>query len=201
MAIIKCYFIRVTWLSWAVRAVRLLNSCLLYFLCVVFPFVSFLLNSFVCFSYYSLAWRLATVRPSGLFLCLFHIHSFRLISTLTVYLSYFIVAISMRKCLGKHSWMSSTFPISILSGRLTFIFIYCLFRCCRNLLRCFYKKVLLRIVKFLLVSLVRTYSRTQFNFSFPNKAMRCSDWFRHGWFDSSKWGGGFFAPPTARSMD
>ena len=31
-------------------------------------------------------------------------------------LSYFILAVPMRKCLGKHSCTSSTFPIAILNG-------------------------------------------------------------------------------------
>ena len=33
-----------------------------------------------------------------------------------VSLSYFILAVPMRECLGKHSRMSSTFPIAILNG-------------------------------------------------------------------------------------
>ena len=38
----------------------------------------------------------------------------------SVSLSYLILAVPMRKCLGKHSRMSSPFPIAILNG--TFIF-------------------------------------------------------------------------------
>ena len=34
----------------------------------------------------------------------------------TVSLSYFIRAVPMRECLGKHSCMSSPFPIAILNG-------------------------------------------------------------------------------------
>ena len=34
----------------------------------------------------------------------------------SVSLSYFILAVFMRECLGKHSWMSSQFPIAILNG-------------------------------------------------------------------------------------
>ena len=34
----------------------------------------------------------------------------------SVSLSYFILAVLMRKCLGKHSFMSFTFPIAILNG-------------------------------------------------------------------------------------
>ena len=39
---------------------------------------------------------------------------------LSVYLSYFILTVPVRKCLGKHSCMSSLFPIAILNG--TFFF-------------------------------------------------------------------------------
>ena len=39
---------------------------------------------------------------------------------LSVSLSYFILAVPMRRCLGKHSSMSSPFPIAILNG--TFFF-------------------------------------------------------------------------------
>ena len=57
-------------------------------------------------------------RPSGL---LFFVPAL-LLSTLTplflsssVSLSYFILAVPMRECLGKHSCMSSPFPIAILN--------------------------------------------------------------------------------------
>ena len=36
--------------------------------------------------------------------------------SLSVFSSYFILAIPMRQCLGKHSCMSSPFPIAILKG-------------------------------------------------------------------------------------
>ena len=38
------------------------------------------------------------------------------LSSSSVSLSYFILAIPMRECLGKHSCMSSQFPIAILKG-------------------------------------------------------------------------------------
>ena len=38
----------------------------------------------------------------------------------TVSLSYFVLVVPMRECLGKHSWMSSPCPIAILNG--TFLF-------------------------------------------------------------------------------
>ena len=47
----------------------------------------------------------------------FHIHSSYI---LPLCLSYFILAVPMRKCSGKHSCMSSTFPIAILNGPLFF---------------------------------------------------------------------------------
>ena len=42
------------------------------------------------------------------------------LSSSSVSLSYFILAVPMRECLGKHSCMSSQFPIAILNG--TFFF-------------------------------------------------------------------------------
>ena len=42
-------------------------------------------------------------------------------------LSYFILAIPMRKCLGKHWCMSSSFPIAILNG--TCFFRQCNYKC------------------------------------------------------------------------
>ena len=38
------------------------------------------------------------------------------LSSSSVSLSYFILAVPMRECLGKHSCMSSTFPLAILNG-------------------------------------------------------------------------------------
>ena len=56
---------------------------------------------------------------SGLFFRLrctsLHIHSLFLLS-FSVSLSYFNLAVPMRKCLGKHSCMSSPFSIAILNG-------------------------------------------------------------------------------------
>ena len=37
-----------------------------------------------------------------------------------VSLSYFVLAVPMRECLGKHSCMSSPFPIAILNGNCFF---------------------------------------------------------------------------------
>ena len=39
----------------------------------------------------------------------------------SVSLSYFILAVPMRECLGKHSCMSSPFPIAILKGTSSFL--------------------------------------------------------------------------------
>ena len=43
-----------------------------------------------------------------------------LLASSSVSLPYFILAVPMRKCLGKHPCMSSPFPIAILNG--TFFF-------------------------------------------------------------------------------
>ena len=45
----------------------------------------------------------------------------------SVWLSYFILAVPMRKCLGKHSCMSSSFPIAILND--TSFFWQCNYKC------------------------------------------------------------------------
>ena len=49
----------------------------------------------------------------------FHTHA-SLLTPSSVSLSYFILSVPMRKCLGKHLCMSSPFPIAILNG--TFFF-------------------------------------------------------------------------------
>ena len=61
-------------------------------------------------------------RPSGLLysLPLYFLPYSRLPSS-PVSLSYFILAFSMRECLGKHSCMSSQFPIAILNGTSSFL--------------------------------------------------------------------------------
>ena len=50
----------------------------------------------------------------------FHILKPLFLPPSSVSFSYFILAVPMRKCLGKHSCMSSPFPIAILNG--TFFF-------------------------------------------------------------------------------
>ena len=64
---------------------------------------------------------LGSVRPrtSFLFRALFAFFPFSRLSSLaasTVYLSYFIPAVPMRECLGKHSCVSSTLLIAVLNG-------------------------------------------------------------------------------------
>ena len=58
-------------------------------------------------------------RPSGLLLFVPDVRFFILTTlfcvSLSVSLSYFILAVPMRKCFGKHSCMSSSFPIVILN--------------------------------------------------------------------------------------
>ena len=53
-------------------------------------------------------------------LCFFPILTPLFLPPSSVSLSYLILAVSMRKCLGKHACMSSPFPIAILNG--TFFF-------------------------------------------------------------------------------
>ena len=59
-------------------------------------------------------------RPSGLLLfvptLLFSILTPLFCVSSSVSLSYFILAVSMRECFGKHSCMSSQFPLAILNG-------------------------------------------------------------------------------------
>ena len=64
-------------------------------------------------------------RQSGLLffsclLCFFSILTPLFLPPLSVSLSHFILAVPMRKCLGKHLLMSSPFPVAILNG--TFFF-------------------------------------------------------------------------------
>ena len=63
---------------------------------------------------------LGIVRPSGLlsFVPTLVLSTFTppFLPSSSVSLSYFILAVPMRKCLGKHSCMISTFPIAILNS-------------------------------------------------------------------------------------
>ena len=89
--------------------------CQLNFI-VLFPF----LIKYYHILFIIIVFWLGCDRPSGL---LFFVPAL-LLSTLTpfflpsssVSLSYFILAVPMRECLGKHSCMSSPFPIAILNG-------------------------------------------------------------------------------------
>ena len=64
-------------------------------------------------------------RPSGLLLfvpaVLFSILTPLFCPSSSVSLSYFILAVPIRKCLGKHSCMSSPFPIAMLNGTSSFL--------------------------------------------------------------------------------
>ena len=64
-------------------------------------------------------------RPSGLLLfvpaVLFSILTPLFCVSSPVSLSYFILAVPKRECLGKHSFMSSPFPIAILNGASSFL--------------------------------------------------------------------------------
>ena len=71
-----------------------------------------------------IVFRLGCDRPSGLLLfvpaVLFSILTPLFCVSSSVSLSYFVLAVPIRKCLGKHSCISSPFPIAILNG--TFLF-------------------------------------------------------------------------------
>ena len=72
----------------------------------------------------SIVFRLGCDRPSGLLLfvpgLLFSILTLHL-SSVCLHLSYFILAVPMRECLGKHSCMSSPFSIALLNGTSSFL--------------------------------------------------------------------------------
>ena len=72
-----------------------------------------------------IVFRLGCDRPSGFFLfvlaVLFSILTPLFCVSPSVSLSYFILAVPVRECLGKHSCMSSPFPIAILNGTSSFL--------------------------------------------------------------------------------
>ena len=76
------------------------------------------------FLFIIIVFRLGCDRPSGLLLfvpaVLFSILTPLFCVSLSVSLSYVVLAVPMRKCLGKHSCMSSPCPVAILNG--TFLF-------------------------------------------------------------------------------
>ena len=69
--------------------------------------------------------RLGCDRPSGLLLfvpaVLFSILTPLFCPSSSVSLSYLILAVPIRECLGKHSYMSPPFPITILNGASSFL--------------------------------------------------------------------------------
>ena len=89
--------------------------CQLKFI-VLFPFL---------IKYYHIFFWLGCDRLSGLLLfvtaVLFSILTPLFCVSSSVSLSYFILAVPMRECLGKHSCMSSPFPIAILNGTSSFL--------------------------------------------------------------------------------
>ena len=98
---------------------------------LTFFFVFYQLNFIVIFpsliKYYHImiiifVFLLGCDRSSGLFFScpLCFLPYSRLSSYLVLFLSYFILAVPMRECLGKHSCMSSLFPIAILNGTCLF---------------------------------------------------------------------------------
>ena len=88
---------------------------------VIFPF----LIKFYQIMFIIIVFRLGCDRLSGLLLfvpvVLFSILTPLFCISSSVSLSYFILAVPMRGCLGKHSCMSSLFPIAILNGISSFL--------------------------------------------------------------------------------
>ena len=75
--------------------------------------------------YINIVFWLGSDRPSGLLsfvpALLISIFTPLFCVSSSVSLSYFILAVPMRECLGKHSCMSSPFPIVILNGTCSFL--------------------------------------------------------------------------------
>ena len=71
-----------------------------------------------------IVFRLGCDRPTGLLLfvpaVLFSVLTPLFCVSSSVSLSYLIIAVPMRECLGKHSCMSFAFPIAILNGTSSF---------------------------------------------------------------------------------
>ena len=93
---------------------------LIEFYCT-FPF----LRQFYQIMFIISVFRLGCARPSGLLLfvpaVLFSILTPLFCPSSSVSLSYFILAVAILECLGKHSCMSSPFPIAILNGTSSFL--------------------------------------------------------------------------------
>ena len=73
----------------------------------------------------NIVFLLGSDRPSGLLsfvpTSLLSIHTHFFLPSSCVSLSYFILAVPMHECLGKHLYMSSPFPIAILNGSSFFL--------------------------------------------------------------------------------
>ena len=104
---------------------RLFKSILFFVNWISLYFFQFLIKFYQII--FIIVFRLGCDRPSGLLLfvpaVLFSILTplFCPSSSSSVLLSYFILAFRMLECLGKHSCMSSQFPISILNGTSSFL--------------------------------------------------------------------------------
>ena len=101
-----------------------LFKCILFFcqlnFILLFPFhIKYYFILFVIIVFW-----LGCDRPSGLLsfvpALLFSILTPLFCPSSSVPLSYFSLAVPMRECLGKHSYMSSPFPIAILNGTSSF---------------------------------------------------------------------------------
>ena len=94
-------------------------------LLIEFHFTVSISSKFYQIMFIIIVFRLGCDRPSGLILfvpaILFSILTPLFCLSSSVSLSYFILAVPMRECLGKHSCMSSQFPIAILNGTYSFL--------------------------------------------------------------------------------
>ena len=97
------------------------SNILVYFVfCQLNFIVLFFLIKYYHILFIIIVFWLGCDRPSGLLFfvpaLLFSILTPLFLPPSSVYLSYFILAVPMHKCLGKHSCMSSPFSIAILNG-------------------------------------------------------------------------------------
>ena len=122
----------------SILALLILPSSSVYLISFLFEYLSpfcFLSIEFHCtFSFFHIKYYhilfiiivfwLGGDRPSGLLsfvpALLFSILTPLFLPSSSVSLSYFVLAVPMRECLGKHSCMSSPCPIAILNGTLHF---------------------------------------------------------------------------------
>ena len=103
----------------------------------------------------------------------------------SVSLSYFILAIPMRKCLGKHSCTSSLFPIAILNATLFFRSVMAM----NNWKRSGIKQIILLLIKFYHIMFIIILFTLDFDELFSRFFYCLSKENSHGMCDSSLGGG------------